>query len=134
MLSTGTEFSLNSAFQGAREKLHEFITVEHLLLALLDNVTASRVLRACGGNVEDFCAATATAYLDEQGAAPAAQQQGRHPAHHRLPARDPARGAARAGRGQKKSPARTRLVAIYGERNRTRFISCTARTSAASTW
>ncbi len=65
MLSQELEFSLNSAFQGAREKRHEFITVEHLLLALLDNVTASRVLRACGGNVEDL-RRHLIAYLDEQ--------------------------------------------------------------------
>ena len=65
MLSQELEFSLNSAFQGAREKRHEFITVEHLLLALLDNVTAGRVLRACGGNVEDL-RRHLTAYLDEQ--------------------------------------------------------------------
>ena len=51
MLSQELEFSLNSAFQNAREKRHEFITVEHLLAALLDNPSAARVLRACGGNI-----------------------------------------------------------------------------------
>ena len=65
MLSQELEFSLNSAFQNAREKRHEFITVEHLLLALLDNPSAARVLRACGGNVEDLRRHLA-AYLDEQ--------------------------------------------------------------------
>ncbi len=54
MLSQELEFSLNSAFQMARAKRHEFITVEHLLLALLDNPTAARVLRACGGNLEEL--------------------------------------------------------------------------------
>ncbi|HET9122523.1 MAG TPA: ATP-dependent Clp protease ATP-binding subunit ClpA [Acidiferrobacteraceae bacterium] len=54
MLSQELEFSLNLAFQEAREKRHEFITVEHLLLALLDNPTAARVLRACGGNIEEL--------------------------------------------------------------------------------
>src|SRR3989344_5354548 len=54
MLSQELEFSLNSAFQGAREKRHEFITVEHLLAALLDNPSAARVLRACGGNIEEL--------------------------------------------------------------------------------
>ena len=44
MLSQELELSLNSAFQSAREKRHEFITVEHLLAALLDNATASRVV------------------------------------------------------------------------------------------
>ena len=54
MLSQELEFSLNIAFQEARQKRHEFITVEHLLLALLDNPTAARVIRACGGNIDDL--------------------------------------------------------------------------------
>jgi len=54
MLSQELEYSLNSAFQAAREKRHEYITVEHLLFALLDNPSAARVLRACGGNLEDL--------------------------------------------------------------------------------
>jgi ATP-dependent Clp protease ATP-binding subunit ClpA len=54
MLSQELEFSLNTAFQSAREKRHEFITVEHLLAALLDNPSAARVLRACGGNIDDL--------------------------------------------------------------------------------
>ncbi len=65
MLSQELEFSLNSAFQSAREKRHEFITVEHLLMALLDNPSALRVLRACGGNLEDL-RRHLVAYLDEQ--------------------------------------------------------------------
>ncbi|MGI9251055.1 MAG: ATP-dependent Clp protease ATP-binding subunit ClpA [Pseudohongiellaceae bacterium] len=47
MLSKDLEITLNEAFRGARKKRHEFMTVEHLLLALLDNETASRVLLAC---------------------------------------------------------------------------------------
>jgi ATP-dependent Clp protease ATP-binding subunit ClpA len=54
MLSQELEFSLNQAFQFAREKRHEFITVEHLLSALLDNPTAARVIRACGGSIDDL--------------------------------------------------------------------------------
>ncbi|MEK6551046.1 MAG: Clp protease N-terminal domain-containing protein, partial [Pseudomonadota bacterium] len=54
MLSQELEFSLNSAFQQAREKRHEFITVEHLLMALLDNAAAIKVLRACGGNIDEL--------------------------------------------------------------------------------
>ncbi|MGM0677621.1 ATP-dependent Clp protease ATP-binding subunit ClpA [Ectothiorhodospira marina] len=52
MLNKELEFSLNMAFKAAREKRHEFMTVEHLLLALTDNPTAVNVLRACGVNVE----------------------------------------------------------------------------------
>jgi ATP-dependent Clp protease ATP-binding subunit ClpA len=46
------EVSLHIAFMEARQQRHELITVEHLLLAMLDNPTASQVLRACGGDVE----------------------------------------------------------------------------------
>ncbi|HBA65580.1 MAG TPA: ATP-dependent Clp protease ATP-binding subunit ClpA [Methylococcaceae bacterium] len=48
MLSKELEITLNLAFKNAHEKRHEFITVEHLLLALLDNASAAAVLRACG--------------------------------------------------------------------------------------
>ncbi|OBS10751.1 ATP-dependent Clp protease ATP-binding subunit ClpA [Acidihalobacter prosperus] len=51
MLNKELEFSLNMAFKQAREKRHEFITVEHLLLALTDNPTAVGVLRACGADL-----------------------------------------------------------------------------------
>jgi len=52
MLSKELEFTLNQAFKNAREKQHEFMTIEHLLLALLDNPTAAQVLRACGADIE----------------------------------------------------------------------------------
>lgn len=48
MLSKELESTLNSAFKGARSKRHEFMTVEHLLLALVDNESAANVLTACG--------------------------------------------------------------------------------------
>lgn len=51
MLSKDLELTLNSAFKSAREKRHEFMTVEHLLLALLENDTALKVLNACGADV-----------------------------------------------------------------------------------
>lgn len=54
MLSQELEFSLNSAFRDARSRAHEFITVEHLLVALLDNPSAAKVLRACGGQVDEL--------------------------------------------------------------------------------
>ena len=46
------EVSLHMAFVEARQKRHEFITVEHLLLALLDNPSAAEVLRACAADIE----------------------------------------------------------------------------------
>ena len=51
MLSKNLELTLNQAFRLARERNHEFMTVEHLLLALLDNEEASVVLRACGADL-----------------------------------------------------------------------------------
>ena len=47
MLSTEVENSINTLFRDARDKHHEFVTVEHLLLAMLDNPSAADVLRAC---------------------------------------------------------------------------------------
>ena len=52
MLNKELEFTLNMAFKAARDKRHEFMTVEHLLLALIENPTAAEVLRACGVNLE----------------------------------------------------------------------------------
>jgi ATP-dependent Clp protease ATP-binding subunit ClpA len=52
MLSKELEFSINLAFREARDRRHEFMTVEHLLLALLDNPSAAEVLRASGANIE----------------------------------------------------------------------------------
>src|SRR5262245_42584067 len=54
MIAQELEVSLHMAFVEARQKRHEFITVEHLLLALLDNPTAAEVLRACAANIEDL--------------------------------------------------------------------------------
>ncbi len=51
MLDKELEYTLNVAFKEARTKRHEFVTVEHLLLALLDNTSALDVLKACGANV-----------------------------------------------------------------------------------
>ena len=51
MLSKELEVTLNLAFKEAREQRHEFMTVEHLLLALLDNPTAAKVLRACSADL-----------------------------------------------------------------------------------
>jgi len=52
MLDKELELTLNLAFREAREKNHEFMTVEHLLFALLGNPSAVEVLRACGADLE----------------------------------------------------------------------------------
>jgi ATP-dependent Clp protease ATP-binding subunit ClpA len=54
MLNKELEFTLNLAFKEAKEKRHEFMTVEHLLLSLLDNPAAGNVLQACDANIESL--------------------------------------------------------------------------------
>ena len=54
MIAQELEVSLHMAFVEARQQRHEFITVEHLLLALLDNPSAAEVLRACSANMDDL--------------------------------------------------------------------------------
>jgi ATP-dependent Clp protease ATP-binding subunit ClpA len=56
MLSTELEFCLKEAFQRARDERHEFITVEHLLLALLDTPQVVEILRGCGADIERLSA------------------------------------------------------------------------------
>jgi ATP-dependent Clp protease ATP-binding subunit ClpA len=52
MLNKELEFTLNLAFKEAKDKRHEFMTVEHLLLSLLDNPSAEHVLHACDVNID----------------------------------------------------------------------------------
>lgn len=54
MIAQELEVSLHMAFVEARQQRHEFITVEHLLMALLDNPSAAEVLRACAANLDDL--------------------------------------------------------------------------------
>ena len=54
MIAQELEVSLHLAFVEARQKRHEFITVEHLLLTMLDNASAAQVLRACGVNLDEL--------------------------------------------------------------------------------
>ena len=64
MLSKELEMTLNAAFTNAHNKRHEFITVEHLLLALLDNETAEPMLLACGCNINAL-RGELTQFIDE---------------------------------------------------------------------
>ncbi|MCP1726726.1 ATP-dependent Clp protease ATP-binding subunit ClpA [Natronospira proteinivora] len=54
MLSKELEFCLNAGFKEARQKRHEFMTVEHLLLALLDAAQVMEILQACGADLESL--------------------------------------------------------------------------------
>ncbi|MFZ2451767.1 MAG: ATP-dependent Clp protease ATP-binding subunit ClpA [Methylovulum miyakonense] len=64
MLSKELEITLNTAFKNAHDKRHEFITVEHLLLGLLDNASAEAVMRACGCNMP-LLRSQLTKFIDE---------------------------------------------------------------------
>jgi ATP-dependent Clp protease ATP-binding subunit ClpA len=64
MLNKELENALNQAFKRAREQLHEFMTVEHLLLALLDNPSAADILKACGADLNELRQDLIT-FLDE---------------------------------------------------------------------
>lgn len=75
MLNKDLERTLNEAFIFAREHKHEFMTVEHLLLALLDNPSAKEALKACGADIEairaeltQFVKETTPLILEEDGA------------------------------------------------------------------
>ncbi len=64
MLSKELEVTLNTAFKNARDKRHEFITVEHLLLALLDNAAAETIMKACACNIK-MLRGQLTQFIDE---------------------------------------------------------------------
>ncbi len=63
MIAQDLEVSLHLAFVEARQKRHEYITVEHLLLAMLDNASAAQVLRVCHANIEELRQAV-TEFID----------------------------------------------------------------------
>jgi ATP-dependent Clp protease ATP-binding subunit ClpA len=95
MIAQELEVSLHMAFVEARQQRHEFITVEHLLMALLDNPSAAEVLRACAANIDDLRKSLAT-FIKENTPTVVRHRRGRHAADAGLPARDPARHHARA--------------------------------------
>ncbi|MDD2723892.1 MAG: ATP-dependent Clp protease ATP-binding subunit ClpA [Methylovulum sp.] len=64
MLSKELEITLNTAFKNAHDKRHEFITVEHLLLGLLDNASAETIMNACGCNIP-LLRSQLTKFIDE---------------------------------------------------------------------
>jgi len=64
MIAQELEVTLHMAFMDARQKRHEFISVEHLLLAMLDNPSAAEVLRACGAKL-DAMREQITKFIDE---------------------------------------------------------------------
>ena len=65
MLSSELEFCLNEAFQQARDLRHEFMTVEHMLLALLEVPRVYEVLKACNANIPEL-RRQLTEFVEEQ--------------------------------------------------------------------
>ena len=107
MIAQELEVSLHMAFVEARQKQHEFITVEHLLLAMLDNPSAAEVLQACGANIDEL-RSVLTDFINEHTPHGRRHRRRRHAADAGLPARDPARDPARPVVGQEGSHRRQR--------------------------
>ncbi len=116
MIAQELEVSLHMAFVEARQKRHEFITVEHLLLAMLDNPSAADVLRACAVNIEEL-RAQLTVFLNEH--------TPRLPAHSESDTQ-PTQGFQRViqrailhvqSSGKKEVTGANVLVAIFGEKD-----------------
>ena len=107
MIAQELEVSLHMAFVEARQQRHEFITVEHLLLALLDNPSAAEVLRACAANIDDLRKSLPN-FIKDNTPTGRRHRRGRHAADARLPARDPARDHARAVHRQRQEGSHRR--------------------------
>ena len=108
MFSKDLEYTIGQCYKRAREARHEFMTVEHLLLALLDNPSAEAVLKACGADFAAPARATCEQAIADLGAGAAGRRRPRHPAHAGLPARAAARRLPRAVLGQEGSHRRQR--------------------------
>ena len=95
MIAQELEVSLHMAFMEARQKRHEFITVEHCCSRCCDNPSAAEVLRACAANIDEL-RKTLSDFVTEHTPTVAGHRRGRYAADARFPARDPARDPARA--------------------------------------
>ena len=94
MLSSELEICLNEAFQSAREARHEFMTVEHLLLAIIDTAKVREILRACGADARAAAQGAQGVHRADH-PPPEAGRRARGSADARLPARAAARGVPR---------------------------------------
>jgi len=79
MFSKDLEFTIGQCYKQAREARHEFMTVEHLLLALLENPAAVAVLRACGANAERLTAELSQVVADTVPVLPAGDSRDTQP-------------------------------------------------------
>ena len=114
MLSRELEVSLNLAFKDARAKRHEMMTVEHLLLSLLDNTAAVTVLKACNANLDKLRAELETFISDTTPLIPSDQddRETQPTLGFRECFNEPSSTCSHLGR--KKSPVHL-LVALFAE-------------------
>ena len=118
MIAQELEVSLHMAFVEARQARHEFITVEHLLLALLDNPSAAEVLRACACNIEDLRKSLQNFIADNTPVLPASSEADTQPTlgFQRVIQRA-IMHVQSSSNGKKEVNGANVLVAIFGEKD-----------------
>ena len=118
MIAQELEVSLHMAFVEARQQRHEFITVEHLLLALLDNPSAAEVLRACAANIDDLRQALTTFIKDNTPQVAGTEEVDTQPTlgFQRVIQRA-IMHVQSTGNGKKEVTGANVLVAIFGEKD-----------------
>ena len=118
MIAQELEVSLHMAFVEARQARHEFITVEHLLLALVDNPSAAEVLRACAVNIEDLRKTLTNFITDNTPTVPGASEVDTQPTlgFQRVIQRA-IMHVQSASNGKKEVTGANVLVAIFGEKD-----------------
>ncbi len=118
MIAQELEVSLHMAFVEARQARHEFITVEHLLLALLDNPSAAEVLRACAVNIDDLRKTLTNFISDNTPTVPGASEVDTQPTlgFQRVIQRA-IMHVQSASNGKKEVTGANVLVAIFGEKD-----------------
>jgi len=118
MIAQELEVSLHMAFVEARQARHEFITVEHLLLALLDNPSAAEVMRACAVNIEDLRKTLTNFIGDNTPTVPGASEVDTQPTlgFQRVIQRA-IMHVQSASNGKKEVTGANVLVAIFGEKD-----------------
>ena len=118
MIAQELEVSLHMAFVEARQARHEFITVEHLLLALLDNPSAAEVLRACAVNIEDLRKTLTNFIADNTPTVPGSSEVDTQPTlgFQRVIQRA-IMHVQSASNGKKEVTGANVLVAIFGEKD-----------------
>ena len=118
MIAQELEVSLHMAFVEARQQRHEFITVEHLLQALLDNPSASDVLRACSANIDDLRASLSNFIKDNTPQVAGSEEVDTQPTlgFQRVIQRA-IMHVQSTGNGKKEVTGANVLVAIFGEKD-----------------